>query len=345
MSTPRLSICIATFKRASFIAETLNSIVGQLSPDVELLVVDGASPDSTEQVMREYVSRNTQVRYFREPVNSGVDRDYDRAVGYAQGEYCWLMTDDDLLLPGAVDRVLQELDRSADFVFVNAEVRTKDLSRILNSPLAKITANRKYSEGDGTKVFEDLGFALSFIGCVVIRRSFWQARDRAAYFGSLFIHVGVLFQAPPVQQAVAIAAPLIRIRYGNAMWAPRAFEIWMIKWPGLIWSFTGFPEASLNRVSRKDPWRNPKHLALLRALGAYTLAEYRRQLSSRADGLSRHVAFAIAALPAGFWNGLFSIVCATVHRGARTAMYDLLRSTHSSWLTRCCARTLRLADE
>ena len=48
-------------------------------------------------VLERYLEPGRPLRYFRESVNSGVDRDYDKAVGYASGEYCWLMTDDDLL--------------------------------------------------------------------------------------------------------------------------------------------------------------------------------------------------------------------------------------------------------
>ena len=44
-SAPILSICISTFNRARYIGETVESIVSQLSDSVELVVLDGASPD------------------------------------------------------------------------------------------------------------------------------------------------------------------------------------------------------------------------------------------------------------------------------------------------------------
>lgn len=99
---PKLSICIATFNRGAFISETLDSILGQIESGIEIVVVDGASPDNTMEVMTAYVQRHQEVKYFREAENSGVDADFDKAVGYARGEYCWLMTDDDLLKPGAL---------------------------------------------------------------------------------------------------------------------------------------------------------------------------------------------------------------------------------------------------
>ena len=122
MSAKKLSICIATFKRGKFLGETLETIVGQLTPEVELIVLDGASPDNTQELMEQYQRRYPQIRYIREATNSGIDQDYDKAVGYATGDYCWLMTDDDLLRTGALARVLSELKENRDLVIVNAEV-------------------------------------------------------------------------------------------------------------------------------------------------------------------------------------------------------------------------------
>ncbi|MEJ1958886.1 MAG: glycosyltransferase [Nitrosomonadales bacterium] len=50
-------------------------------------MVDGASPDSTPEIMAKYLSRYPSIRYYREQENSGVDKDYDKALGYATGEY------------------------------------------------------------------------------------------------------------------------------------------------------------------------------------------------------------------------------------------------------------------
>ena len=73
--TPKLSICIATFNRSKFISETLDSILAQLDSRVEIIVVDGASPDNTKDVLEEYIYRNPQLKYYCEQVNSGVDAD------------------------------------------------------------------------------------------------------------------------------------------------------------------------------------------------------------------------------------------------------------------------------
>jgi abequosyltransferase len=332
----QLSICMATFRRAAFLSETLESITAQLNEEVELVIVDGASPDDTESVVQGFLARCPQLRYFREASNSGVDADYDKAVGYARGRYVWLMTDDDLLKPYAVGRVMQMLQTEPELLFVNAEIRTADFASILQERFVALRQNRFFDAGQLDEAFMTLGFYASFIGGVILQRRLWLRRDRQSYYGTLFVHAGVLFQSPPLQRIGLLADPLIVIRYGNAMWTARGFEIWMFKWPRLIWSFEAFSEAARARVSPREPWRLLRKLVLFRALGGYTAMEYQSFLAPRLQGLARIRAWLVAAAPGPLVNQIASLICLLGHRN-RMVVYDLARSPHAGPVSRLVA--------
>ena len=327
----RLSICIATYNRGRFIGETLDSIIAQLRDEVEIVVVDGASPDDTQSVMEGYAARCPSIRYFREASNSGVDCDYDKAVQYAQGEHCWLMTDDDLLAPSAIDKVLQALENGAvDLLIVDAEVRDVSLTKTLRRGRLGLKGERRYGRDDADALLADAGYALSFIGVTIVRRSLWMSRSREPYFGSLFVHVGVIFQAPAVRLAKVVAESLVIIRAGNSMWKPGAFEIWAFKWPSLIWSFEGYGAAAKGRVTAREPWKNFQWLLGYRALGAYSKVEYDRFLSSRVTGLQSLVARAAAAVP-GCWANLMAVaVLAMMGKGGGAEVYDMIACSRYS---------------
>lgn len=337
---PRLSICIATYNREKYIGETLDTILSQMPTGVELVVVDGASPDNTSGVMAQYLLKYPEINYYREQKNSGIDQDYDKAIGYARGEYCWLMTDDDLLRAGSISCVLDSLKTNPDLVVVNAEIQTADFSSVLDPRFLKFSDDVEYTENDGEKFFSEVGSYLSFIGGVVIKRQLWLERDRASYYGTLFVHVGVIFQSPPINRVKVIANPLIIIRYGNAMWTARGFEIWMFKWPELIWSFVDFSELSKSAISPREPWRKIKKLVLYKAIGGYGISEYRKFLAVRTHGLSNKIYLAIAISPAAVVNLLASLYCVLINRNARSGLYDLARSRHSTWLSRFFGRFL-----
>lgn len=334
----KLSICIATFRRADFLGQTLDSIIPQLRPGVELVIVDGASPDRTPQLMAQYLYCHPEIRYYRETDNSGVDGDYDKAVGYAKGKYCWLMTDDDLLHSDAVDKILLALADDKDLVVVNAENRNSDLSKILEPKLLNTTTDQIFGSGQEEKIFSFAAGYLSFIGCVVIKRELWLSRNRSKFYGTLFIHIGVIFQDPPLSEVKVISEPLIVIRYGNAMWTGRAFEIWAFKWPQLIWSFSHFSEEARRSISPEEPWRRLALLMRFRATGAYSAAEYRRHLSSRLSGIQAIAAYLVAVFPASWVNTVAVMYFGFVGKSSNSGMYDFLRSPHSTAIGRLLAQ-------
>ncbi|MHC9419757.1 glycosyltransferase family 2 protein [Sphingomonas citri] len=335
----RLSICIATFKRANYIAETLESIVPQLSDEVELVVLDGASPDHTAEVVAGFAARSPHVRYIREPINSGIDADFDKVVRHARGTHCWLFSDDDVIVPGAIARVLTELAASdPDLLVVDAEVRDKDLRTLFEPRRFRFSGRRAYGAGDGDALLADLGDALSFIGCVIVRRSLWLERERERYYGTLFIHVGVLLQAP-LEHAVALGEPLVRIRIGNAMWTARGFHIWMFLWPELIWSFADFSAAAKARVVPREPWRQPQKLLVWRAYGVYDRGEFEARLAAlTTTGESRWMR-AIARLPGRCAHvAVVALLTARGHARA-SSVYQLVEgSRFSSSISRVVAQ-------
>lgn len=302
---PRLSIVIATYNRAAFIGETIASIIPQLTPSTELVVVDGASPDDTSGVVAGCFAGRSDCRYVRLKEKGGVDQDYAKAIELAAGEYCWLMTDDDILLPRAVEQVLKATERGPDFVVVNSQVADERLSEMLIERRLRLDADRFFSPDETDSLFALAGDLLTFIGGVVVRRDFWTARDPRPYFGSEFVHVGVLFQLPIERAALVLAEPLVRIRYGNAQWSERAFDVWMMKWPALVWSLPDVSDQSKSAVTPREPWRHFGRLLDFKARGAFTLTAFRNCLAHLAMPITYRLgALALAAFPDRLFNSL-----------------------------------------
>jgi glycosyltransferase involved in cell wall biosynthesis len=325
--TPRLSICIATLNRARFLEETLRGILAQTCDEVEVVIVDGASSDGTEEVVRGLQQEFPRVRYIRREKAMGVDRDFDAAVQHAGGEYCWLLCDDDLLKPGAVAKVLSEIRREHSLLVVNADVWNAGYKKLLQERRMKIDEDRVYPPSGHEALFADTAEYLTFIGGVVIRRDLWMARERERFFGTEFIHVGVIFQAPLPGTALVISKPLISIRYGMAQWTARSFDIWMFKWPEIVWSLPDISDAAKNRVTPKEPWRILKTLLTFRAMGAYSSKTYHDKVRARTVGWrQRAIPFLVSILPGGILNLLGIAYFFCFHRQALMPIVDLMNS-------------------
>ena len=329
----KLSICIATLNRGGLIGQTLDSIVSQLTEQVEIVIVDGASTDNTQEVVLSYWKRYTNVRYTRLAYKGGVDQDFSRAVELATGEYCWLFSDDDIIKAGAIDAVLEVLQTNPGLVIVNAEIQNVDLTQTVKPSCLYLKETSSYAQHEADRLFVDVGCYLSFIGCVVVKRSLWGARDKKSYFGTLFVHMGVIFQEPIAEGVVVIAEPMIAIRYGNAMWSDKGFEVSLFKWPNLVWSFVGISDAVKAQVCERNPWSNKARLMLYRARGLYSLREYKKFIENQMlTHVQRFFAFVIAVIPATLFNLLFSVYLSSFgakQPNAKLMLLDLENSKYS----------------
>lgn len=274
-----LSICIPTLNRAAFIGETLDSIVSQLDQGVELVIVDGGSKDGTDRIVASYAERFPQIRYVNTGLgekasNAGFDRDCNHAVELARGTHCWLMTDDDVLRPGAVAQVLGAVRAGHDVAILSCVVRDLQLRRTLVASRPGFAEDRVFDVASWDDFFREVIVHLTFVGAVVVRRSLWLERHPEEYFGSGFVHVGVLFRAPVPGTALVLAEPLIVIRNGNGQWNARAFDIFMLHWPKLLWSFEDVSDAAKQSVTPREPWRLLRVLLLQRAFGRYSRREF-----------------------------------------------------------------------
>ena len=310
----KISFCIPTLNRGAFIGATLESIISQATESVEIVIVDGGSTDNTSEVVRQYQKSFPRLRYFRTdasdvkataptPSNVGFDQDCSRAVELAQGEYCWLFTDDDLLKPGAISAVLNEISKGYSLIVVNAQVMNSDVSKILENKCLRIDKNEVYSGSELEPLFNRAVQYISFVGCVVISRDLWMQREKTRYLGTGFIHIGVIFQAPLPAPALVIAEPYVTIRFGNAQWTTRAFDIWMRRWPNLLGSFTHISEQARQDYLKIQSWKKLKNIITWRAVGVYSLAEYRKYFASENSSLWwKSVVLFVAITPACLVN-------------------------------------------
>lgn len=327
MSSPLLSICINTKNRSVFLKETLDSIINQIDSRVEIVVVDGASTDDTCSLMQAYTSQNPFVKYFRSQTHLGIDDGYDAAVEYAAGTYCWLLPDDDLIMPGALEHVLSNIKTSVDLIVVNMDLFTKDLRLNLNQPFFKLNKDRLYHSVEFEDFLSEHGNGLSYIGCIIIKRVLWFENDRIPFFGTFFVHVGVILGSTLIKNIVYIHNPLIKYRSGNQSWSARSFDIWYFKWPMLIWSFNKISDETKNKITVREPWRRVLTLLKSRAAGEYNYAIYKNSLMSVNSIIVRLYGFLIALIPIFPLNISLMLFCLMFKRSNLYTIYCLMISS------------------
>jgi glycosyltransferase involved in cell wall biosynthesis len=111
--TPLLSICIATYNRATLLRETLAHLRDVVDDDVEIVVSDNCSPDDTQDAIRSYAPRFGHFHAIRQPANRGGLLNFAAAMSAARGKYLYPLSDDDRIYFPALSAavaVMEEAD-------------------------------------------------------------------------------------------------------------------------------------------------------------------------------------------------------------------------------------------
>jgi glycosyltransferase involved in cell wall biosynthesis len=155
----RLSVVLCTYNGWSFLDDQLRSIGEQTRLPDELVVSDDASTDDTAELVHEFAARAPfPVRMHVNERNIGTRKNFEQAIGLAEGEVIALANQDDVWLPEKLERTETLLTRSSDIglVFTDAMVVDDHLNPTGRSMFELIPfqpeARRKVREGSAFEV-------------------------------------------------------------------------------------------------------------------------------------------------------------------------------------------------
>lgn len=115
-----ISVIIPTFNRARLLARAVTSVLQQTGVELEVIIIDDASTDDTEQVVSQM--HDSRLRYVRLEKNSGACMARNVGIATAQGELLAFQDSDDVWMPEKLQRQLNVMQETgADIVFCSFE--------------------------------------------------------------------------------------------------------------------------------------------------------------------------------------------------------------------------------
>ncbi len=243
----KLSICVPTFNRCQHLVNCLNSITANTNfqkKDIQICVSDNCSTDATEAVVQS-AQEITDIVYRKNENNIGLARNFLEVVNMADGEYVWLIGDDDLLLPTALEELIKIINKNSevDLFYINEFNLTAEY--VLSFPQPFDTTNlpsdmsRKSTwRQDGKMDFFDLispkisGDFLNGISLSVFRRKKWvenasvldsdALNDERVFssFDSTYPHIKIFAKAFSNSIVYFHSEPLSICLHGAREWAP-----------------------------------------------------------------------------------------------------------------------------
>lgn len=120
------SVAMASYNGMPYIREQIASIVDQLGPDDELVISDNGSTDGTLAFLGECAAEDPRLRLLRFDGDKGVVPNFENAIRACRGNLLFLSDQDDIWLPGHMDRMTSLFDRDPGLMAVQANAEWMD---------------------------------------------------------------------------------------------------------------------------------------------------------------------------------------------------------------------------
>jgi alpha-1,3-rhamnosyltransferase len=118
MNNCTITLAILTFNSELFLTQLLESVSEQSAKDIQVIISDDCSTDTTIKIIREWELLNRHLFYeiviVTHSVNTGIVENYKRAIKYIKGEWTKGIAGDDILYPGAIEGLREDIYKFKD---------------------------------------------------------------------------------------------------------------------------------------------------------------------------------------------------------------------------------------
>lgn len=121
---PLVTVIAMSYNHAPYIKEALESVYSQTYPNIELIIVDDASTDSSAEVIESTI-QGRSIQFFKNDLNSGNCKSFNAAFASSRGKYIIDFALDDVMYPTRIEKQVARFQQSSDaigVVFTNVDL-------------------------------------------------------------------------------------------------------------------------------------------------------------------------------------------------------------------------------
>ncbi len=138
----KVSVLVPIYNVERFIGRCLDSLVAQTMGDIEIVLVNDASPDGSMEIARRYARRDSRVVIIDKPVNEGLMMARRTAIEAARGEWIFFIDSDDYMPSDTIERLYEVATRDRADIVVGNMYLENDSGRHVLRPRAHVAGER-----------------------------------------------------------------------------------------------------------------------------------------------------------------------------------------------------------
>lgn len=109
---PLISVALCTYNGATYLEEQLDSVLAQDWPNLEIIVVDDASTDQTQEILLRYEAKDSRIRLYFNEENLGFLANFQKAISLTQGDFIAPCDQDDWWNPTKLTALQKAIDNN-----------------------------------------------------------------------------------------------------------------------------------------------------------------------------------------------------------------------------------------
>ena len=151
---------MTTYNGARFLNQQLDSIINQTYKNIEIIIVDDCSADSTIEIINSYIDKYSFIKLYQNPKNLGVVKSFEKAIKLCTGDFIALSDHDDVWFPNKLQILL---DNIGDNLLIHSDA-------VLVDEYMNIIANSYFSTVKTQKLsgFTDYLLMNNVTGCTML---------------------------------------------------------------------------------------------------------------------------------------------------------------------------------
>lgn len=257
MTDTILTIAIPTYNRCGLLRMTLDSVMEQWVEGVEIIVSDNGSTDDTQNMMRDYC-KNHNICYYRYAENYGMDKNFLNCIKKSNGKYVHLLSDDDILLPGAVEKILGIIEKEKpDYINLNSVTYSTKKYEPERKHIPRMKLVEDLVSYNKKEYMEILGVYITYISATIIKKiNFERIINPEKYFGTHFLHAHlVLDMLRENTSKVVITREAYLAAKNNNSGGFNLYEVWIKQYKKLLLETAvrnGFDYSQMKNIYVKD---------------------------------------------------------------------------------------------
>lgn len=118
-SNPLVTVYIPTFNRVELLKRAVKSVCQQTYKNLEIIIVDDCSKDTTHKFLEKISKQDPRIRYFIKDKNSGACISRNIAIENAKGEFITGLDDDDYFMESRIEKFVNNWNDQYNLIFSN----------------------------------------------------------------------------------------------------------------------------------------------------------------------------------------------------------------------------------